>query len=113
MKVTRQDLSRCEMLVKTLNRAKIEVEGALEAMALSQVVVWVSELQKKILAEVTEEDKKLSEDTLQALQEFNARKEEKAKEESERVHYALELLKVKEGKNSVVSEEKPLTKKKK
>jgi glutaredoxin 2 len=92
MEVTRLDLNRCDSLGKVLNRAEVKIEGALEAMALSQVITWVNELHAKLSAEVTSQEAKMQEETAQAIQEFQRKKETEEKKREEKLAKALALL---------------------
>jgi hypothetical protein len=92
MEVTRQDLTRCETLVKTLNRAEVKTEGALEALALAQVITWVGALKDRISAEVTSMEDTSMREHAEAIQEYEKKKASEEKRKAERLERALKLM---------------------
>ena len=49
MEVTKTDLLRCENLVRALKKGEFKLDGE-EVMAMSQSIVWASQLAEKIKA---------------------------------------------------------------
>lgn len=74
LKITKVDAARCRELVKVLSRAKLELDGAEEILAMGQVLSWVSDLQRRIEGDVAEQHQAEQERIKSALELFEAHK---------------------------------------